>query len=175
VEPTIDSRRVYEGKVVSLRVDRVALPSGGTALREVVEHPGAVAIVAVDASGHVLMVRQFRKAVERGLMEIPAGTLEPNESPETCAARELREETGYRAGQLERLARFYSSPGFCDEELHIFLATDLEADAPQPEADEELTLVRVPLEEALSMARDGQLPDSKSIIGLLLAERSLNG
>jgi ADP-ribose pyrophosphatase len=166
---------VYEGKVVTLRVDTVTLPGGSSALREVVEHPGAVAIVAVDGSGRVLMVRQFRKAVERELLELPAGTLEPDESPQTCAARELHEETGYQARHLELLARFYSSPGFCDEELHIFLATDMEMDAPQPEDDEELLLVPVPLEEALNMTRDGRLRDSKSIIGLLLAEPSLIG
>ena len=175
MEPTMESRRVYEGKVVNLRVDRVTLPSEGTALREVVEHPGAVAIVAVDGSGHVLMVRQFRKAVEQELLEIPAGTLEPNESPQACAARELREETGYRTDRLKLLARFYSSPGFCDEELYIFLATDLEMGAPQPEDDEELILIPVPLKEAMSMVRDGRLRDSKSIIGLLLAEANLNG
>jgi ADP-ribose pyrophosphatase len=174
MESTIERRRVYEGKIVNLRVDRVALSGGGSALREVVEHPGAVAIVAVDASGHVLMVRQFRKAVERELMEIPAGTLELKESPETCAARELREETGYRAGKLQPLSRFYSSPGFCDEELFIFLATDLQPDTPRPREDENPTQVRMPLDEAVSMARNGQLHDSKSIIGLLLAECRLN-
>jgi ADP-ribose pyrophosphatase len=174
MESTLESRHVYEGKIVNLRVDLVELPGGRAAEREIVEHRGAVAIVAVDREGSVLLVRQYRKAVEAELLELPAGTLEPGEPAEACAARELGEETGARASEMRLMAMYYSSPGFCTEEMHIFLATGLDLDAARPEGDEQLELARMPLQEAVRMARSGLLRDSKSIIGLLLADRCLS-
>ena len=116
---------VYEGKVVSLRVDEIALPAGGTATREVVEHPGAVVIIALDDDGEVALVRQYRHAIRRYLLELPAGGLEPGEEPLAAAQRELREEVGVEAARWTSLGYFFSSPGFANEMLHVFLAEEL--------------------------------------------------
>ncbi len=169
-EPTISSQRIYDGRVVKLRVDTVQLPGGRTARREIVEHPGAVALVALDPDGKVLLVRQYRKPVERALLEIPAGTLNPGEDPAACAARELAEETGYRPGKLVPLVGFYSAPGFCEEYLHVYLATDLSPAVAEADADESIELVRLPLAECLRLARAGEIRDAKSLIGLLAAQ-----
>ncbi len=166
-EETIARRYVYQGRILNLRVDTVRLPSGRVTTREIVEHRGAVALVPLDEDGHVLMVRQYRKAIERDLLEIPAGTLEPGESPEACARRELAEETGYQADRLEPLLSFYSSPGFCTEQLHLYLARGLRpAAVPRPE-DERLTLERVPLAQVPALISQGVICDAKSLIGLL--------
>lgn len=167
VEPTISSRQVYQGRVVSLRVDTVRLPDGRTTQREIVEHRGAVALVALDADGNVLLVRQYRKPAERYLLEIPAGTLDPGEAPEACARRELAEETGHEPGKLAPLAGFYSAPGFCAEYLHVYLATDLRPARGHPDVDEEIQLVRLPVAECLRLVRSGEICDAKSIVGLL--------
>jgi ADP-ribose pyrophosphatase len=166
-EPTIASQRVYEGRIVSLRVDEVRLASGQTRKREIVEHGGAVAIVAVDDQERVLLVRQFRKPVERFLLEIPAGTLEAGEDPDACARRELTEETGHTAARIERLLGFYSAPGFCTEYLHVYLATGLSEGAASPEEDESIELVREPISRALELIESGQIEDAKSQVGLL--------
>ena len=167
VEPTVSSRLIYDGRVVKLRVDTVRLPSGQTAQREIVEHRGAVAMVALDVDGNVLLVRQYRKPAERFLLEIPAGTLDPGEAPEACARRELVEETGHEPGRLVPLAGFYSSPGFCTEYLHVYLATDLRPARGHPDVDEEIQLVRLPVAECLRLVRAGDICDAKSIVGLL--------
>ena len=125
-ERTISSERVYEGKIIGVRVDTVELPSGRETKREIVEHSGATAIVAVDSEGDVLLVRQYRKPVEKALLEIPAGGIEAGEDPLDCARRELAEETGFAAGRWDKLGIFYTTPGFCTEEMHVFLATGLE-------------------------------------------------
>jgi len=173
-EPTLSSQQIYRGRIVSLRVDEVRGASGRTRRREIVEHGGAVAIVAIDDQERVLLVRQFRKAVERFLLEIPAGTLEAGEEPEACARRELIEETGCTAGRLERLLGFYSAPGFCTEYLHVYLATGLTEGAASPEEDEALELVREPVARALELVESGQIEDAKSQVGLLayLARRA---
>lgn len=168
-ERVVSSRRIYDGRVVALRVDDVALPSGRSAQREIVEHRGAVAAVPLTERGEVLLVRQFRGAVGRELLEIPAGTVESGESPEACLQRELAEEIGMQAGRLEHLCTFFPSPGFLTEAVHVYLASDL---APRrlPAEEEDLTVVRLPLAEA--MAGVGrQIVDAKSIIGLLLATK----
>ncbi|MEA3459549.1 MAG: NUDIX hydrolase [Chloroflexota bacterium] len=166
-EVTTSSRRVYEGRVVSLRVDTVRLDNGRTTEREIVEHRGAVAMVALDEDDNVLLVRQFRKPAERELLEIPAGTLEPGEGPLACAKRELREEVGCRAEHMEEVDTFYTSPGFCTERIHLYLATGL-IPAPSPsEEDEAIEVVKVPLAEALATVKSGEIADAKTIIGLL--------
>lgn len=166
-EITTASRRVYEGRVVNLRVDAVRLENGRTTEREIVEHRGSVAMVALDEDDNVLLVRQFRKPAERELLEIPAGTLEPGEEPLACARRELREEIGYRAKHLEKVGTFYTSPGFCTERIHLYLASGLEP-APLPtEADEAIEVVKAPLVEALAMVESGEIADAKTIAGLL--------
>jgi len=170
-ETTITSRCIYKGRVVNLRIDTVRLENGDLTTREIVEHRGAVAIVALDEDDNVLLVRQFRKPVESELLEIPAGTLEPGEEPESCALRELEEETGYNAGRLERILGFYSSPGFCDEYIHIYFATDLVKNKARAQADEAIEVVKVPFSKALEMVLSGEICDAKTIIGLLSSRR----
>ncbi len=165
-ERALGSRRIYDGRVVSLRVDEVELPSGRRAEREIVEHRGAVAVVPV-IDGDVLLVRQHRTAVGRALLEIPAGTIEPGEMVEACLQRELAEEIGMRAGRVEHLVTFYPSPGFLTEAVHLYVAHDLSPHRLEAE-EEDLAVVRVPLARARSLVADGEIVDAKSIIGLLL-------
>lgn len=174
MEELIDRRYIYRGKILNLRVDDVRVPNGGETIREVVEHPGAVVIVPLTADRQVLMVRQYRHAVGRDMLELPAGTLEEGELPEKAGPRELNEETGHTARRWELLNRFFSSPGILTEEMHVYLATDLEEGKLEPMEDEDLTLVPVPLGEAIDMVRSGEIVDAKSIIGLLLAWQKLN-
>lgn len=173
VEKTISSQLLFCGKVITVRVDEVLLENGCTSRREVVEHAGAAAVLAITKDKEALFVRQYRKPIEQELLEIPAGKLEKGEDPAKCAARELAEETGMQAGRIQELASYYSSPGFASEKLTIFLAGELSpAQAEKPD-DEILQVLRLPFAEALAMARDGRLQDGKTIIALLLAERLL--
>lgn len=170
-ERTLASREVYRGRVLTLRIDEVELDGGRRSTREIVEHPGAVAMVALDDQGRVLLVRQYRKPIERISLEIPAGTREPGESPEATARRELLEETGHRGDRWRLLSRFYSAPGFCTEHLEVYLVEGLQAATGKPDDDEHLELERVPLAQALAWVADGTICDAKSIIGLTLTER----
>ena len=167
----MESRRLYEGRVVSLRVDRVELPSGRSTVREVVEHAPVVAIVALDGRGNVLLVRQYRLPVQQSLLEIPAGGIDPGESAEEAAQRELQEETGQRAGRLEHLCSFFLSPGYCDEYMYLYLATALEPSALAADADERIEVVRLPLAGALRLIERGEIHDAKTIVGLWAATR----
>jgi ADP-ribose pyrophosphatase len=168
-EELVSSRRVYEGRVVNLRVDTVRLPSGRITTREIVEHGGSVAIVALNDEDDVLLVNQFRSAVGEALLEIPAGTLEAGEEAEACAMRELQEETGYAAQHLEQLHVFYASPGFCSERIRLYLATGLKPASLDIESDESITLVTIPLSTALEMIASGDICDGKTILGLNIA------
>lgn len=165
-EKTVESRRMYEGRLVNLRQDRVMLSSGRETTREVVEHANSVAIVAVEQQGRVILVRQFRRPVGEVLLEIPAGVVEAGEAPLTSAHRELQEETGYVAGKMERIGGFYSSPGYSTEFLHLFLATELREGEPRPDGDEIIEVVSVPLERIPGLILSGELCDAKSIAGL---------
>jgi ADP-ribose diphosphatase len=167
------STRVYEGRVVSLRLDEFDLPDGRVLKHEVVEHKGAVAIVALADDSRVLLIRQWRHAVGEWLHEIPAGTLEPGEAPEACARRELIEETGFAADSVAPLVSFYTSPGFTTELLHVFLAQDLTPAHGDQDEDERIEVVPVPWREALAMCRDGRIKDAKTIAGLFSAARVL--
>ena len=164
---TLSSRYVYKGHNIRLRVDDVILPSGKETVREVVEHNGAVAIVAVDDKNNVLLVRQFRHAADKELLEIPAGGIDPGETPEDTARREMQEETGYAPGRLESMGGFYSAPGYASEFLRLFLATELMPARLMAEDTEEIKLVRMPLSEAVELIRNGGIQDAKSIAGLL--------
>lgn len=169
----LSSEYVYKGRVIRLRVDQVELPDGHRTIREVMEHPGAAVIVPVDGEGTVHLVRQYRDAIGQQLLEVPAGKLDPGEDPADCARRELREELGLTAGKLSRLTAFYSSPGFCDEILHVFLAEELthgEEDSDHEEFIEPEQRPLDPLPELLQELKDG-----KSIIGVMLAHRELAG
>jgi ADP-ribose diphosphatase len=156
-----ESRLAYEGRLVAVTVER-----WGGREREIVEHPGAVAIVAVDAEGYVTLVRQLREPARRRLVELPAGTREPGEEPLETARRELREECGLTGGAWRQLAAFWTTPGFCRERMHLFAAEGVLAGEAQPEEDEDLELVRWPLTEV--ELRLGEIEDAKTIAGLLL-------
>jgi len=174
-ETALDSRRIYDGKIVNLRVDRVTIPGQGEAIREVVEFHGGVAALALDEAGRVLLIRQYRYAVGRDLLELPAGTLEPGEPPEVCAVRELEEETGYHASHVETLSRFFSTAGATNEILHVYLATGLAPGHPRPEADERIEVIPTPLKDALAMIGRGEIVDAKTIIGLLMLRARQDG
>lgn len=165
-EPTRASERVYQGRVVSLRLDTVVFPNGATGKREIVEHAPVVVIAPLDRHNRLVLVRQFRKAVEESLLELPAGGIDVGETPEQAVERELLEETGYRAGTLRPLGAFYSAPGYCTELLHLFLAQDLEEGVAEPEEDEVIELIHVTLENAKQLIRAGEVRDSKSIAGI---------
>ncbi|HXF70019.1 MAG TPA: NUDIX hydrolase [Thermoflexus sp.] len=174
-EVLLESRRIYEGRILNLRVDTVRLPSGGTAIREVVEHRGAVAIVPILDSGQVALVRQFRYAIGTVSLEIPAGTLEPGEDPLVCARRELEEETGYQAARWERLGVIWPTPGYSTEEIVLFIARDLTPGPAQPEFDETLSVVTMSWPEIWAAIDEGRLRDAKSIVALTWAARRLGG
>jgi ADP-ribose pyrophosphatase len=168
----IGTRRVYEGQVISVRLDDVEMPSGRRVVYEIVEHRGAVVIVPVTADGTVLMVRQFRQAVGQELLELPAGTIERGETPEACARRELAEEVGRAAARWQHLLSFFPSPGILTEEMHVFLAQDLRAAQAERE-EEDLRIEPLPLREARRRIGSSDIRDAKSIVGLLLASARL--
>ena len=174
-EETISSERVFTGKRFGIRVHRVRLADGTEAVREVAEHPDSVVVVAVDKDQSVLLVRQYRFAVGCELLELPAGVIEGDDAPLESAQRELREETGFAAGELIELGSFYSGPGGVTECLHAFLGTGLTHDPLAPDADERIELVRMGFREAVEMARTGGFHDAKTIASLLLAERRVLG
>ncbi len=166
-EKTLSSRLIYEGRAVKLRVDTVEMPNGRKTTREIVEHSDCVVIVAIDVGDNVLLVNQFRQAVGKALLEIPAGGIEPGEDPATAVRRELREETGYLPRKVERFGGFYSTPGYCTEYLYLYLATDLTPNPLSAEDTESISLVRVPLAQIPDLITSGDICDAKSIAGLL--------
>ena len=169
----IKSEIVYQGHKFVLRSDRVQTP-GSIVDLDIIEHHGSVILVPVDEEkGLVYFVRQYRHAAGQEMLELPAGTLEAGEAPEACAAREIREETGMAAANLKEIGAFYLAPGYSTEYMHVFLATGLRHDPLQPDADEFLSVEALPLGEALKLAKDGQLPDAKSLAALLLAQAHL--
>ncbi len=173
-EQVVSSERAFTGKLLKIRVDEVLLPGGGHSVREIVEHRGAVAIVATVGTS-VLLERQYRHAAGKVIWEIPAGTLEEGESPVVTAARELEEETGFRPRKLEELAHFYVAVGYSTEVIHLYLANHLEKKQTHQEEDESIETVMVPLEEALKMVSSNEIEDAKTIIGLLMAKNRVGG
>lgn len=171
----VSQRDAWRGRMIGVTVDAVTLPNGRTVDLEIVRHPGAAAVVPVDADNNVVLVRQVRYAAGGWLLEVPAGKLDEGEAPEACAARELQEETGYRAKKLIPMGRIWTSPGFTDERIWLFLATELEPVPQALEADEVLTIERLPLREALERALRGEIEDAKSVCALLRAPRHLFG
>jgi len=166
-------RRIYQGRIVDLQLDDVTLPNGRSVTLEMVHHPGAAAIVAVDAGGEVTLLRQWRHAAGGYIWEVPAGTLAPGEAPEACARRELREEAGLVATDWTPLGSILTTPGFCDERIHLYLARDLSAAAQQLDHDEVLTVTRMPFAEALAMVHRGEIEDAKSIAALCRARERI--
>ena len=165
-EKTLSSQIIYEGRAVKLRVDTVQMADGRQTTREIVEHADCVAIIALDDSDHILLVKQFRKPVEKELLEIPAGGIDPAETPEDAVRRELREEIGYLPRKLVRLGGFYSTPGYCREYLYLYLATDLIPSQLYAEDTEEISVVRVPVSQIPELVTSGSICDAKSIAGL---------
>lgn len=161
------SETIFQGRLLLVRRDEVVLPDGSHSIREVVHHPGAVAILPVQDDGRVVLVQQYRHAVRRMLLEVPAGTREPHETPEACAARELEEETGYRATEMRLLTRFFVSPGWTDEELSVYVAEGLERGTPRPARDERVKVVILSPDEAYDAVRRGDICDAKSVVALL--------
>lgn len=170
----VDGRRVYTGKVLNLDIDRVRFPNGSVGELEMIRHSGASAVVPFvsDPSGddpQLLLIKQYRYAADDFLYEIPAGRLDPGESPEACARRELREETGCTAQSVEHLSTIYTTPGFTDERIHLFMATGLTDGQTGHEADEFLTIETMQLSRVLEMIRDGEIQDAKTVVGILYA------
>lgn len=164
-EKTISSQTIYDGRVVKLRVDTVQTADGRQTRREIVKHSDCVAIMAVDADDNILLVKQFRKPIEKELLEIPAGGIDPGEDPETSVRRELGEETGYQPRKVERLGGFYATPGYCTEYFHLYLATDLVPSQLQAEDTEGISLTRVPVGQVSRLIASGAIADAKSIAG----------
>lgn len=180
-ETVVGSRVVHRGHYLEVRVDEILTPDGRRSARDIVDHPGAVAIVALDPGERVLLVRQFRLAAGRTLLEIPAGTLDRGldgslEDPDLAARRELEEETGFRAGSWQHLGAFWTAPGFATELMHLYLARDLapaHGERLGPDEDERLELEHVPWRDALAMIERGEIADAKSLVGLLRLARIL--
>ncbi|OLO42683.1 ADP-ribose pyrophosphatase [Alkalihalophilus pseudofirmus] len=161
-EKTLKSETLYEGRIIDLVLEDVELPNGKMSKREIVKHPGAVAIIPVTVEGKLVLIRQFRKALERNIVEIPAGKLEVGEKPEVCAMRELEEETGYKTNHMEKVISFYTSPGFADEFVHIYFTNQLEQGVVNPDEDEFVEKLEVTVEEAEKMILTNEIFDAKT-------------
>lgn len=173
-EVFLSGEELYNGRIIKVERWQVSLPNGQTAPREIVRHNGAAAIVPVDSAGNVTLVRQYRVAVGRFTWEIPAGKLDsPEEDPFHAAQRELEEETGLQAEKWQLLNRIDTTPGFCTERIAIYLATGLSQHPAHPDADEFLGLTKMPLEEAVALCMAGEIHDSKTLVGLMMAQRVL--
>lgn len=166
-EKRLSSRRLFEGRVITVELDEVELPNGHTSIREVVRHHGGVCVLPLDESGNALMVRQYRYPYAEILLELPAGKLERGEDPAACGRRELEEETGHIAGELTPLGKVYPSPGYLDEVLHLYLARQLTATGQHLDDDEFLNVETVPFETAVDYCLDGTITDAKSIAAIL--------
>jgi len=168
-ERVVDSQHVYRGRAIHMRVDSVVKPNDKETTREVVEHVDCVVILPIDSKGNVLLVRQFRHAVGKELLELPAGSIDPGETPEQAAVRELREETGYKPGKLERLGGFYAAPGYCTEYLHFFRATQFEKSPLTAEDTDEIEVVPISPADVPGLVASGQICDAKTIAGFRIA------
>jgi len=168
--------KIFNGRIVNLVVDYVKYRSGNEAAREIIQHPGGSVALALFDNNDILLVKQYRYPIGGEVIELPAGKLDPNEDPQHCAERELREETGYVAKRWTKLTTLMTTPGFCDERLHIYLAQDISV-SPQGQSLEEgeqtIKLIRVPLVEAVAMVERQEIADAKSIVGILMADRLL--
>lgn len=173
MEKTMKSEYMFEGRLVKLRVDTVELEEKGYGRREIVEHRGGVAILAVDNQDQIIFVKQYRKAVEATVLEIPAGTREPNEEPRVTALRELKEETGYEARSWEFVGEFFPTPGYCTEKIHLFVAKDLIKGEQNLDDGEYLVVEKLPYEEALNAIAMGKIIDAKTVIAILYYEQFL--
>ncbi|MBI5700681.1 NUDIX hydrolase [Candidatus Saganbacteria bacterium] len=172
-EKTIKSKRIYKGRMIGMRDDTVQMATGRISHREICEHPGAVAVVAITDKKEVVLIRQFRKPAEKVLYEIPAGLFEKGEAYKAAAKRELREETGFVSKKIKHLTSIYTTPGYSTELLHIFLATGLELTEQSYEEDEHIEVEVVPIKKAAKMIIDKKIVDGKTIVGILMANKIL--
>jgi len=171
----IRSTTIFQGRVFELRQDQVQLPSGRVSTLEIIAHPGAVVLVPLDERGNIVFIRQYRHAAGVRLLEVLAGTLEPQEAPESCARRELREETGMAAESIREIGGFYTVPGYSTEYLYIYLATGLTPSPLPGDEDEDITLERIPVRQAYALAESGEIHDGKTLAALLLARPFILG
>ena len=178
VEKTIKTEEIFSGKVIKLQIEDVELPNGKIAKREIIKHPGAVAVLAITDDNKLVMVEQYRKALEKTIIEIPAGKLERGEAPLDCAKRELEEETGYECLEMKKLISFYTSPGFADEIIHLYIATGLrkKENAASPDEDEFLNLLEMTLEDAEKLIEEEKIHDAKTAyaISYMQLQKALN-
>ncbi len=168
------SEILLKGRAFLIRRDTLKAPDGRETKFDIIEHGGSVIIIPVDKDGNLIFVRQYRHAAGMDLLELPAGTLDEGEDPVVCAAREIREETGFAAGKLEKIGEFYLAPGYSTEFMHVYLAQELRHDPLEADADEFLSVEKIPFADAIQMAERGEMPDAKSLAALLLAKSHLN-
>lgn len=169
----LGSEIIYEGKAFTIRCDHLRLPDGHTTKLDIVEHHGSVVIIPIDKDGNLLFVRQYRHAAALDLLELPAGAMETGELPETCAHREVREETGMAAKKMQLLGGFYLAPGYSTEYMYVFLATDLFENPLKADADEFLRIEKIPVRTAFELADLGKIPDAKSMAAFFMARNQL--
>ena len=170
-EKTLSSEKIFEGKIINLRKDKVTTVNG-TSYREIVEHKGAAVLAAVTDEGKMVMVRQFRKPAEKVMLEAPAGKIDPGEDAETAALRELREETGYTAGKIEFLTKFYPCVGYSEEVLHLYLCTELTAGETEFDENEAIDIEEMDIDELFKMAMNGEIDDAKTAIAIFMVRES---
>lgn len=166
-EKTLATEVIFEGRVVRLRIDTIETVDGRQSTREIIEHDDCITVIPVDENGNILLVKQFRRPTGKNLLEIPAGGIDTGEDAEAAVIREMQEETGYRPKKLEKLGGFYSSPGFCTEYLHLYLATDLVPGRLYAEDTEAIELIRVSPDDITELVTSGKIEDAKTIAGLL--------
>lgn len=166
---TIASKTIHKGKVFTVRLDQVQMPDGKEARFDIIDHPPAVTLVPVDAENMIWFIRQYRHAIGGEILELPAGVIETGEPPEECARREIREETGMSAGQIQNIGEFYQVPGYSTEYMYVYLAKDLKPDPLPGDEDEYISVERISIEDAYRMAQNGEILDAKTIAALLLA------
>ncbi len=164
-ETTLSRKEIFKGKIINVHVDKIRTKDGGESFREIVEHPGGVAVVAL-VNGKMVLVKQFRKAADKVLLEIPAGKIEKGESPEKTAVRELKEETGYTATRIKHLFTFYSSPGFSSEKIYLYLAENLISGDAEPDENEHVEMVQYDIDTLLKMIEKGEIIDGKTIVAI---------
>ena len=174
-EKTISEKHIYTGNIISVELVTVSLPDGRQATRDLVMHPGASAVVPLNEKGEIYMVRQFRKPIEKESLEIPAGKLDKGEDPRICAERELKEETGLSAGNITHIVSVHSTPGFSNEILHIYAATGLMEGESCADSDEFISTEKYSVGQLTDMVLKGEITDAKSIIGILMADKIING
>ena len=170
-EKTVDSKTVFEGKVFDVEIKKIITPEGRESYREIVKHHGGACILPVDNEGNCYLVKQFRSPFEKVMTEAPAGKIEPGEAPLACATREITEETGFTAGNIEYVGKMAATPGYCSEIISLYIATDLQFTGGAPDPNEYLRTVKCPLKNALEMAESGKLEDAKTTVLIYKAAR----